>query len=227
MDEILKFFINFEVWIYLVLGGVGLFYLRKLFLSLKEWRSSVFGLEKEYAQRRFSASMSIILLLLFIGFAEFIFVTFIAPGYPVLNQIATPTMDLLATQVISPSQASPSEPLVAENQLLETAPVSEGCIPGKLEWIYPARGDEITGSVELVATVNPENIGFFKYEFSSTNGTRWVTIAASTGQKNEEVLGIWDTTQLIPGDYLLRLLVTDNQGNNLPECAIPIRVVSP
>jgi hypothetical protein len=227
MENILNFFVKFEVWIYLLLSIVGILTIRKVFLALQEWRSSVFGLEKEYAQRRFSGAMSIILLLLFFGFAEFIFVTFIAPGYPTMNQITTPTIDLLATREPTLEILAGTVNPQPTNLVTGNIPNSEGCIPGQLEWVDPVQGAEISGTVELKATINMDNMGFFKYEFSSTNGERYVTIAANTGKKVEEVLGVWDTTQLIPGDYLLRLIVTDNKGDNLPECRISIRIISP
>ncbi len=227
MENILNFFVKFEVWIYLLLSIVGFYYIRKVFLALQEWRSSVFGLEKEYAQRRFSGAMSIILLLLFFGFAEFIFVTFIAPGYPSMNQITTPTIDLLATRQPTLVTLSGTINPASTDLPAEKIPNTEGCVSGQLEWVDPIQGGELAGIVELKATVNLDNIGFFKYEFSSTNGESWVTIAANTGKKIEEVLGVWDTSQLIPGDYLLRLIVTDNKGDNLPECRISIRIITP
>ena len=39
--------------------------------------------------------------------------------------------------------------------------------------------------------------------------------------------GTWDTSQLVPGDYLLRLVVTDNVNNLFPACVISVRVVAP
>jgi hypothetical protein len=38
-------------------------------------------------------------------------------------------------------------------------------------------------------------------------------------------LGQWDTTSVPPGDYQLRLVVTDNQGQALPACVISVRVL--
>ena len=37
-------------------------------------------------------------------------------------------------------------------------------------------------------------------------------------------LGQWDTGTLAPGDYQLRLVVSDNQGQALPACVITVRV---
>ncbi len=53
----------------------------------------------------------------------------------------------------------------------------------------------------------------------------WTTIAGGNIKKVEEPLGNWDTGQRLPGDYLLRLVVTNNEGTALPPCIIPVKVV--
>jgi hypothetical protein len=40
-------------------------------------------------------------------------------------------------------------------------------------------------------------------------------------------VGFWDTSTLTPGDYQLRLLVTDSQGQSYPPCVVPVRVSAP
>ena len=40
-------------------------------------------------------------------------------------------------------------------------------------------------------------------------------------------LGQWDTTTLTPGDYQLRLVVINTQGQSLPPCIIPLRITAP
>ena len=40
-------------------------------------------------------------------------------------------------------------------------------------------------------------------------------------------LGQWDTSILTPGDYQLRLVVTNTQGQSLPPCIIPLRITAP
>jgi hypothetical protein len=116
---------------------------------------------------------------------------------------------------------------------LTKAPTKEtilpvGCTPGQVEWTFPKAGDEISGKVELKGTVNVPNLGFYKYEFSQAGVENWMTIAAGNeNNKVDAVLGTWDTTLLIPGDYQLRLVVADNQNQLMPACVIPIRIVAP
>lgn len=228
MDELLHFLEIYEFWIYLLLGAVGGIYLRKLFLAWQEWRTAIFGLERESALRRISRTMTVVILLGLIILAEFALVSFVVPGYPRENLLATPTLDLLAT----PTFALETAALYSETQVgvIETLAIgsSEGCIPGEIEWTHPGPGEELSGLVELKGTVNLLNLGFFKYEYSLSGSDNWVTIAAGSQEKIDELLGgVWNTAQLVPGDYLLRLVVTDNQNKLLTPCVIPVRVISP
>jgi hypothetical protein len=235
MQEILRFLITYEVWIYIILGVVVFTYLRKLILAFQDWQSSVFGLEKEISQRKFSAALTFVGLLVFLGFAIFVMVSFVAPTYPSLFTLATPTLDLLATPTVT-LEAKSSSTLMPLKNPVETQAVTtqgspgaeeKGCIKGQFEWTFPATGDELSGTVELKGTVNVTNLGFYKYEFSQAGSNTWVTIAAGDKPKTNEPLGgVWNTSQLIPGDYLLRLVVSDNQNQVLPACQISVRVVT-
>lgn len=232
MDEILRFLVNYEAWIYTFLGVGGLIYLRSVLQAVKEWRGASFGLEKENARYRFSISMTI--LLVFIGLAgvEFFLVSFLVPSLPQSTVLATPTIDLLAT---------PTATLPAETQTAATptgvsrtdVPVTQtGCTPGVIEWVYPEDGGELQGTVILKGIINVSTIGFFKYEYSPVGSDSWVTIAAgketdqTPGHENE-LGGAWNTAQLPTGDYQLRLVVYDSQNVALPACVINIRIVSP
>ena len=55
----------------------------------------------------------------------------------------------------------------------------------------------------------------------------WSTIAAGNTNIVNNILGNWDTTLLVPGDYLLRLVVADSQNQLLPACVVSVRVIAP
>ncbi len=227
MEEILKFLQQYEIWIYALLGVVGFICLRKLLIHWHDWRVAIFGLERETAQRRLSASMSLFVLLSLMGVAEFSIVSFITPVYPQAFSLQTPTMDLLATPTGTlPADASQS--MMVKAVIGTQVPVAgDGCVPGRLEWTFPQAGGEISGIVELKGTVNVDNLGFYKYEFSQPGSDIWTTIAAGDTIKQDDTLGgAWNTGQLVPGDYRLRLVVSDNQNQTLPTCEIPVRVVA-
>jgi hypothetical protein len=71
------------------------------------------------------------------------------------------------------------------------------------------------------------NLGFYKYQWARPDAEVWTDIAAGNQPKVEGQIGFWNTTQLIPGDYLLRLVVLDNQNQTFPPCVIPVRVLQP
>ncbi|HSR31147.1 MAG TPA: hypothetical protein VLY63_11335, partial [Anaerolineae bacterium] len=81
------------------------------------------------------------------------------------------------------------------------------------------------GTVEIRGTVDIPELGFYKYEVSPAGSDTWATIAAGRAAVIDGSLGQWDTSALPPGDYQLRLVVSDTQGRALPACGIPVRVL--
>jgi hypothetical protein len=228
MEDLLRFLEQYEAWIYALLGVVGFIYFRKLISEWQEWRSSVFGLERESAQRRLSATLAVVVILSLLATAEFILVSFVAPVYPVANMLQTPTVSVLTTPAGTFAVAGETEP--EEISPLSTQAVVEagGCAPGVLEWSFPQAGDLVSGVVKLKGTANLSNLGFFKYEFSEVSSDSWITIAAMNVQRiDEELDGSWNTQSLVPGDYRLRLVMTDNENQTLPACEITVRVTPP
>jgi hypothetical protein len=103
---------------------------------------------------------------------------------------------------------------------------STGCVPDKVIITSPEPGEQVQGTVELVGTVNIPSLGFYKYEVAAQGSDTWATISADRVIVKNGVLGHWDTKALTPGDYQLRLVVTDNQGKSLPACIVPVRVIA-
>jgi hypothetical protein len=104
---------------------------------------------------------------------------------------------------------------------------SNGCVAGTLEWTYPKNDGQLKGTETLKGTIQVPNLGFYKYEYSSAGSDNWVTIAAGNQKVTDKELGTWDTSQLVPGDYRLRLVVADNKNQALPACIISVRIISP
>ena len=237
MKDILRFLEDVQVWIYILLGSAGVIPVRELLLSWKELRTAVFGLEREKAQRRLSIALTVVVLLIMLATVEFVLVTFVTPEMPMGSALATPTLDLLITPTLFVEEnAAPAEgDIQALAQPTSPPPATEGCVSGEIEWVSPASGEDVSGRVDLVGVINVVNLGFFKYEFSQPGSEAWVTIAAGNVDSLQipeestikQFTGVWNTEQLVLGDYLLRLVVTDNQNQLLPICIIPVRVVSP
>ena len=224
MQSLLLFLSNNEPLVYLVLLLLGLIFpFRWLRKAWKEWRESYFSLEREIAMRRLAQAVSAALLIFILLCLEFTIATFIVPSLPASALIGTPTVDLLAGTPgalnaqtamlgLTPGAAAP-------------APGSNGCVPGKLEITSPAPGENISGSIEIVGTVDIPGFAFYKYEFALQGTDLWATISADREARKNESLGMWNTVALTPGDYLLRLVVTDGTGQALAPCVIPVRIV--
>jgi hypothetical protein len=236
VDAFFHFIQTYEPWFYVLFGAVALFYLRKLFLALEEMRSSIFGLERENAQRKIGISFTIVGLSGSLALVIFVLNSFVAPALPKLHLLSTPTIDVLATQTATLAQtgiAGNATPSVLNGtvsaQTATSTPPAEGCIPGQLEWTFPKPGDELSGSVILKGTVNVLNLGFYKYEYSQAGSNKWFTIAAGNKAVTlpDNTLGNWNTSQVVPGDYLLRLVVSDNTNKLMPACVVPVKITLP
>ncbi len=227
MAEILQTIKSFEMWIYFGLGVLALINLRKLVLALQEWRGTVFGLERENAQRRISESVSILILLFCSGLVLFFVNTFVTPGLPLTQPLSTPTLSLLTT--ITPTLGATSSQTIGGQSLAATqaVPASDGCIKGQVELTFPLNGAVLGGVVNIKGTIKVNNFGFYKYEYAPNGSTNWATIAAGHQLfPPDSILGSWDTTMLVPGDYQLRLVVEDN-GKLLPACVVSIIIIAP
>jgi hypothetical protein len=223
MAEIYKFLATYEALIYILLAMGALFAFRWLWRSWRESQSAVYTMEREYSSRRLGQSAAISTLIVVLFCSVFFITTFVIPGLPSEVFLTTPTLDFISTPTgtLSPEMMTqfanlPPRPVVAN--LI-------GCTPNQIMLTSPAAGDEIKGTVELIGTVNVPNFGFYKYEVARMGSDTWATISADRNTVNNGRIGSWNTTALTPGDYQLRLVVTDNQGVVLPACVVPVRIV--
>jgi len=232
MDEALRFFRIYEMWIYVILALAGLVYIRKFILGWEELRRAAFGLERESAQSHVNQSAGMLVLLFVMAVAVFVLVSFVAPAFPGSNPLLTPTMDLLAspttTLMVDVTQEALSAPTGESISEIATVEFSgEGCVPGQIMLTEPTDGTEVSGVIIVRGTSDIENFGFYKYEIARPGETVWLTIQAGREITQEGELGQWDTRTLAPGDYMLRLVVTDNQGESLEPCVVRVRVNNP
>jgi hypothetical protein len=228
IEDLLRFLETYEIWIYVLVGVICLWYLRKILVDWHEWRAAIFGIEREIAQRRLSFDLTILILALFLGLAQFFLISFIAPDMPRTDIVATPTIDFMATPVTTLAVTLLPATTPTSNSL-PTLVVSgaDGCVQGTLQWTFPTNNGQLKGTVTLKGTVQVPNLGFYKYEYSAVGSDNWITIAAGNQKMTDKDLGSWDTTQLLPGDYRLRLVVADNKNQALPACTINVRILAP
>ncbi|MBN2500402.1 MAG: hypothetical protein JXB38_06500 [Anaerolineales bacterium] len=234
MSEALRFFKQYEFVVYTILGFGGAVYFFKFVRAWQEVRDARFGLERESGQRRLNQAAIALFLLILLGVMVFSLVTFVEPLLPVADIMSTPTIDLLAT----PGEEGTPDP-DAEAELsvggaatatpLPTVEVLEdGCVPGVLEITSPEPGETISGEIDVLGTVNIPDFGFYKFEIARAQESLWLTIRAQRSIVEDDVLvDNWDTSRWTPGEYVLQLVVTDNSGESLPACRIPVLIGTP
>jgi hypothetical protein len=215
-----------EVLIYILLAIGAMFSLRWLWRSWREWRHAVYGLEKEFALRRMSRAIASMALVLILFCGELATASFILPNLPASMLVPTTTPDLLATPTgtISPELAT-AIALTPRPSTISAA--SSGCVPNRVDITAPEAGREVSGTVDIRGTASIPDFGFYKYEVTTLGGDVWSTISAGRDKVINGSLGQWDTTAVSPGDYELRLVVTDNEGRSLTPCIIQVRIVPP
>lgn len=229
MEIALQFFLDYEIWIYIVLGVIALWQIRQFALAWDELRGALFGMEREKARGRLNSAATVLVFMLVLAVAEFSVVTFVIPSVPGALPLPSPTLDLLATPTIT------LMPIVVQTEPATTptpgdgAPgaAAPGCVPGQVNLTYPQDGGTVSDSVTLEGTADIPNFGFYTYEIARPGETIWLPLQVGQQPVREGELGTWDVSSLIPGEYQLRLVVTDNQGNALPPCVILVRVTAP
>jgi len=218
-----KFLASYEVLIYFLLAIGGMFSFRWLWRSWRETKIAVYRMDREFSSRRFGQSAGISILITILFCVEIFMTTFIIPGLPADFFLNTPTIDFISTPTgtLSPvlmTQFANLPPQISNADL-------SGCTPNQIMLTSPKPGEEVKGKIVLMGTVNIPNFGFYKYEVAALGSDTWATISAGREIVIDNKLGEWITTALIPGDYQLRLVVTDNQGQELQACVVSVRVV--
>jgi hypothetical protein len=225
VEEAVRYFKDYEVWIYAGLGVIAIYALIRFILSWEELRRAAFGMERDMAQDRLNQAAVLLILLLTMAAAEFSLVTFIAPTMPGANPLPSPTLDLLATPTVTILAPFGENPQVLETPLPSpTTLPGQGCTPDQVVITEPQDGSTVSGVVVVSGTADIPNFGFYKYEIARLSETAWLSINAGEQVVQNGVLGEWVTNVLPPGDYQLRLMVADNQGKFMPPCIIQVRV---
>jgi hypothetical protein len=225
MEQALQFFRNYEIWIYIILGVLGLWQIWKFARAWEELRGAFFGMERESAQSRVNSAATMVVILIIMAVAEFTVVTFVAPTVPGANPLPTTTLDLLATPTytLSPPTQNPNA-TPGDTPTPGEVAAAVGCTPGQINFTSPINGGNISGNATIKGTANITNFGFYTLQIALPGDPVWLPIQVGQQVVKNDVLGTWDTSTLSPGAYMLQLVVTDNVGTAQPVCEIQVTV---
>jgi hypothetical protein len=215
MAEVLALVERYELWLYGLLGLLGLVYGRIAWAAAQRLDRTPFGLEKDDARRRLNGALVVLFGVVALGSSVFILNRYVAPSLTAAS--ATPAPDERPTAIPTPTLiGSGVGPLVVD---------SSGCDQAAVALVRPQPGERITGSYEIVGTASLPNFAFYRVEISgaATNGA-WVTLAVGNVPAVESPLGLFDTSPYAAGEYAFRLVVTDNVGQEAPPCVIVVNL---
>lgn len=224
MAALFLFLVQYQKWIYGILGLILLVYLKKLIDATQDWNATIFGLEREYAQKRVNSALVMVIVAVLLLVTEFIAVNYLISDLPTIDPL---TGDIvLAPETDMDIVEGEGVVSVGEDGAIATG-YNGGCAIGVLEWISPQSSEVIKGLYTLKATVNVPEMGFFKYDYAPiADQTNWNAISAGNLPVIEGELGLLATTEIPNGDYVLRLEVVDKTNKPWAPCDVAIRILN-
>lgn len=237
MITLLEFISRIAIVLY-VLASLGVvFALRGWIQGRRRRRLAVFGLEREEATQQVRSSSSALIALILLAGAVYVIDNIVMPNLGETAEIPpTPTSVIFVTPQATATEARLLYPTVTPTVGIPPANVTDtaldaeatptnGCEILGARVTEPTPGDVVGGQVEVRGEANILNFGQYKFEISgpSTDGS-WVVVGTYSEAIPAGLLGVWDSTSLIPGDYTFRLIVMREDGTYLSPCEVPISI---
>lgn len=251
LDAIIELVARVDVVLYFVCGLGILIGLRSLSIGRQLRREAVFGLEKEAARHVSRRGWSTIGSMVALAGSVYIVANVVRPvmeGMPAspigpkgkgadttltpapdaAGGGATPTPRPLLFPTVTPTFgiAEPGGEAAAEPPPTPGgSTASEGCELIGATITNPIPGEVVAGQVDMLGEANILNFQAYKFEINGpSTGGAWATLGTFTRPVASGFLGTWDATSLDPGQYFLRLVVVNSEGNFPEPCVIPITI---
>ena len=88
MDSLFTFLIRYQYWIYAVLALILLIYLKKLISAVQDWNATIFGLEREYAQKKLNTALAMVIVSVLLLVAEFVSVNYLITDRAIIDPVS-------------------------------------------------------------------------------------------------------------------------------------------
>jgi len=216
------------VVIFLSLGGIV--------RAQRTRRTALFGLEREAAQQRRRQAVNTILFMLLMVTLIYTATEIALPNiqgavveptptpFVFVTQEPTPTAVLLLYSTITPTPGLAPADIPEETE--EGGTPVNGCEIFGARITSPSSGQSVTGQVVVEGEANILNFAQYKFELKGTStGGAWAVVGTFTTAVPEGFLGTWDSTSLVPGNYVLRLVVSRVDGTFPTPCEVPVVLI--
>jgi len=245
VQRVLQFAVEYQWWLYGLLGLLLLFYLRRAIVARQEGLRSIFKLEQEQARGRYSRSVVVMLVLLGVAAIVFGLTNFLGPalsrppeptpkvtGGPLSEPTLTSTPPLpTITPTATATKPLPTR-LVPTPTSLAVTPTPlvrpAACADPNARLTSPGVNQAVRGSVQLRGTANIADFQYYKIEVAA--GAEPVDqVWSVVGELHytpldSGVLETFNSDAYPPGIYTLRLVVVNKTGNYPEPCRVTVAV---
>ena len=224
MEALFRFLAGYEILIYVILAFGLAVTLRWIWRAYRETQDAVYGLEHQIAMRHMTTAIVSILLIALLALGELFLASFIVPDLPAVTFMLTPTVSLLTTpqNTILPELVTVIAGTVTITGEFNLAAL--GCVPGAIMITSPSPGQDLNGIVEIFGTVQVKILAFTNLSLLLRDWRIGQPFMRGEPLNRIRPLAFGIRLRLIPGDYQIRLVVTDNQGKEFPPCSITVHV---
>lgn len=248
MEQVLAILSEYQWLIYLVLGLILIFFLRRALLARRDGARSIFKLEQEQARTRYGRSVTICAILLLLMAGVFLISNPMLPEPSSSTPEPTPTETsgpLVAPTLTATSEPATITPTATATRQRPTRPVRPtdtpdadatevpvvspaACPNPGVRITYPGQNQVVQGNVPVRGTASIADFQYYKVEVgpgSNPKDHEW-TVIGSLHQSpvSGGVLETFNSGAYAAGIYTLRLVVVDQTGNYPQPCRVTVSV---
>jgi hypothetical protein len=247
MEQVLAILSEYQWLIYLVLGLILVFFLRRALLARRDGARSIFKLEQEQARTKYSRSVTICAVVLLLMAGVFIISNPMLPEpdstpEPTPTETSGPLVASTLTPTPPPATITPTATATKERPTRPPQPTETpgaeateapairppACPNPNARITSPGPNQVVQGNVPVRGTANIPSFQYYKVEVGPGSNPRdheWTVV----GNLHESpvsggVLETFNGSAYAAGTYTLRLVVVDQTGNYPEPCRVTVTV---
>jgi hypothetical protein len=247
MEQVLAILSEYQWLIYLVLGLILVFFLRRALLARREGARSIFKLEQEQARTRYSRSVTICAIILLLMAGVFIISNPMLPApsstpEPTPTETSGPLVASTLTPTPPPATITPTATATKQRPTRPPQPTETpaadatatpvvrppACPNPNARITSPGLNQVVQGNVPVRGSANIPSFQYYKVEVGPGSNPRdheWTVVGSlHESPVSGGVLETFNSGAYAAGTYTLRLVVVDQTGNYPEPCRVTVTV---
>jgi hypothetical protein len=247
MEQVLAILSEYQWLIYLVLGLILVFFLRRALLARRDGARSIFKLEQEQARIKYSWSVTICAVVLLLMAGVFLISNPLLPApsstpEPTPTETSGPLVASTLTPTPPPATITPTatatrqrptrppQPTETPGAEATATPVVRpaSCPNPNARITSPGLNQALQGNVPVRGSANIPGFQYYKVEVGPGSNPRdheWTVVGSlHESPVSGGVLETFNSGAYTAGTYTLRLVVVDQTGNYPEPCRVTVTV---